>query len=610
MYNYAPFSQAFNLDTDTADAKIRMAKEQREQTRQYLEAQIAAQDLVTKWIIDTTYNRMQVKGQVIRGIRSNFEVENYAMPPPDPKHQHKVSVLKTLRGIEQIAALQDLYRGWLPKTPTQLRDELAREPRILDPDQARFARAIRETDRMSDTDSGGESSDHSVDLPKGDTAGDYVPVNEARYSQFEVATIDQMKTEEVFSQRDATLLREYFNRHFAEMMALKEREMKVIADKNERLRYIVNEQNILAELKDCSLDYITVDVMDPEWSPAEKPETIVTVADDEVDAKRYISPSEQLLLDEKAAEEERIRLLQLADDFRLRALMKMMNGVLEVLWEDEIKKTPPEPKCLTEKRPEEYTEEDLKLIKEYNDKIAFLQSERERYKRMLQAEYEKVTNYVETGIERFNHRLSDFLVKKLKVESAIKQEGFKVARNRRTCIQRIQFNRKEVAMEKEVQAKAQEVETLQKEVTALMDRVKECRKAYEAMNNRDRQLERNFKANFEDRSAVIQDLILKAYRKRPRWSQKLIQSPVVLHQMARCCGSDDSKYNLLPQDAAEFLNAMLQLDHSSQAPKALDENIWKNMVKLRSQKLEIEIKLKALALELAEVENTQQDLVW
>lgn len=43
-------------------------------------------------------------------------------------------------------------------------------------------------------------------------------------------------------------------------------------------------------------------------------------------------------MDQKAAEEERLRLLQLSDDFRQRALMKMMYGVLEVLWEDEIKK--------------------------------------------------------------------------------------------------------------------------------------------------------------------------------------------------------------------------------------------------------------------------------
>lgn len=66
-----------------------------------------------------------------------------------------------------------------------------------------------------------------------------------------------MKTEEVFSQRDATLLREYFNRHFAEMVALKERQMHVIAEKNERLRHIISEQNILAELKNAPEEFVS-----------------------------------------------------------------------------------------------------------------------------------------------------------------------------------------------------------------------------------------------------------------------------------------------------------------------------------------------------------------
>jgi hypothetical protein len=39
-------------------------------------------------------------------------------------------------------------------------------------------------------------------------------------------------------------------------------------------------------------------------------------------------------------------LLLLADDFRERALMAMMNGVLEVQWEDELRKELPLPKCM------------------------------------------------------------------------------------------------------------------------------------------------------------------------------------------------------------------------------------------------------------------------
>lgn len=60
----------------------------------------------------------------------------------------------------------------------------------------------------------------------------------------------------------------------------------------------------------------------------------------------YISPSLQAILDAEAAEAERIRLLRLADDFRERALMAMMNGVLEIRWEDELKKEVAKPKCM------------------------------------------------------------------------------------------------------------------------------------------------------------------------------------------------------------------------------------------------------------------------
>lgn len=60
----------------------------------------------------------------------------------------------------------------------------------------------------------------------------------------------------------------------------------------------------------------------------------------------YVSPSEQDLLDKRAAEEERIRQLLAADNFRELALIEMMDGMLEVRWEDELKKDVPQPKCM------------------------------------------------------------------------------------------------------------------------------------------------------------------------------------------------------------------------------------------------------------------------
>lgn len=126
-------------------------------------------------------------------------------------------------------------------------------------------------------------------------------------------------------------------------MTQKVKEMSNIKQKNDRLRYIVSELNYFSE------DKISMRIEDPEWKQIENPQLLIDVKDDEVPITPYVSPSEQALLDAKAAEAERIRLLLLADDFRERALMKMMNGVLEVRWEDELKKDVPLPKCMVRK---------------------------------------------------------------------------------------------------------------------------------------------------------------------------------------------------------------------------------------------------------------------
>lgn len=127
--------------------------------------------------------------------------------------------------------------------------------------------------------------------------------------------------------------------------------------------------------------------------------------DHEVKAKPYVSPSQQELLDKQAAEEERIKLLLLADDFRERALMAMMDGVLEVRWEDIIKIDVPKPACMLEKKPEDYTSEDISAVKQYEKDVQFLMEERERYKRMLEAEYGRVMELLNDGIDKFNGKL-------------------------------------------------------------------------------------------------------------------------------------------------------------------------------------------------------------
>lgn len=164
----------------------------------------------------------------------------------------------------------------------------------------------------------------------------------------------------------------------------------------------------------------------------------------ELSVTPYISPEEQVLLDQAAAEAERLRLERLADDFRERALQKMMDGVLEIRWEDEIKKTPDPPACIqSNKDPKDYTPEDLVAIKEYEETLMQLYSERDRYRNMLLDEQAKIDQIMEDQIQKFNLKVGETLMEKIRVEFAIACEDLKLLRNQMFNFERLQYSNKE-----------------------------------------------------------------------------------------------------------------------------------------------------------------------
>ena len=55
-----------------------------------------------------------------------------------------------------------------------------------------------------------------------------------------------------------------------------------------------------------------------------------------------------------------------------------------------------------EKNPEDYNEEDLRTIKDYEEKVAFRLTERERYRKMLEAEFKKLSQTLKVRILRDN----------------------------------------------------------------------------------------------------------------------------------------------------------------------------------------------------------------
>ena len=117
-----------------------------------------------------------------------------------------------------------------------------------------------------------------------------------------------------------------FNKAFQEIFVKKEQEVAKIKEKNKRIRKILQELNL------------PFDIIEPELNSIEKPELVLTVQDEEIKVERYLTAEQQKAAEEKKRLDEERLLRERGNNWRERGLNDMMNGVLEIRREDELKK--------------------------------------------------------------------------------------------------------------------------------------------------------------------------------------------------------------------------------------------------------------------------------
>ncbi|XP_054281216.1 cilia- and flagella-associated protein 43 [Macrosteles quadrilineatus] len=573
----------FDLDTEAREALLADAAAERDKTRRLLEAECRDCQRLAEVIRTNTWDTMAVKSRCIKAMLGDFSVENYGLQPQPPTQEVDLIWECEARKLSLEMSQGDHFEPWFPF-----------------PEEAK---AIGITQSVSspkvDKEDAGEVEKENPYLFFGSSSYQFVEISPLHCSQFEISTSFNSVSEIVMLQKVCEDLRSYFNKLFDEMFVAKEREMLFLADRNSRLRTILSEL-----LVTCNAPMDVAEPVDAEWSQEEKTERIVIIEDNEVPETPYISPSEQDLLDKKAAEEERIRQLLAADNFRELALIDMMDGMLEVRWEDQLKKEIPKPKCLLEKKPEDYSEVDLKAIKDYEEKCRVLASERERYRKMLEIEYKKVENTIQESLARFDSSLFELFQRRLKVDAAMNHEQLKILRIYQLNDDRI---RREIQEREIVQNMAQterETEFAHKQVTLMQEATNECRSNYETLVYKDKALGKRFKQEFINTPAspAIIEQLVKYFRRRPKLQQRATQYPTLLLELARCVVESDNT-SFMPPEFHEFLSAVEALDSPVSAPP-FDETVWATLVRVRRAKIESELKVRAYALELKEAEYT------
>nr|CAH7727119.1 unnamed protein product [Callosobruchus chinensis] len=581
----------FYLDTSTYFQKRNQNKEDCRYMESYLKALIVAQDKVSEHIIKTYWEPMDVKGRLLKGIFVNTMCNLYVLLPPDQEGLKRLAWIEELRKIEKILASHDLFEPWLPLKKDELDENIGTQIK-LPHDYAR----LTEDEYLEESGFAQLPIDTQVAI-MGTVCMLYVERSPAHYKQGFTTTFHQFDLQEKLCEQEIVKLKQRYNSFFNATMELKEKEMDNIKDKHARLRHIISEYNYFSK------DKIYLDIVDPQWSQHEKPWLIMQVLDEEMTITPYVSPSEQAILDGKAAEEERIRLAMLADDFRERALMKMMNGVLEVKWEDELKKDVPKPKCMLEKDPAKFTEEDLRAVRDYEEKVAFLKSERERYKNILDGEFTKIAVSVRDSIRKFNQKVKETVEYKMLIDSGMNHESLRVNRFRDNGDCRITLFGKEVEYRKQIKDSEAIIDRVKESISDLSKEMDECRNNLETLSAKEKILEKAFRRDIQEMSPIVQEFAIKLYKKRPKPTYRMANTAAVLRDLAKCIISQERSLTLTPE-CLDFLNAVDVLDEFVGLPPTIDETTWSIICKHRRLRIEYEVKLRGGQMQISDGEAT------
>lgn len=422
--------------------------------------------------------------------------------------------------------------------------------------------------------------------------------------QFNIWTSDLIaKDENILLQNLVNKLRLYFNKKFDQVFREKERTLELIHQQIARLRHI--QQDLVWP---CNSSYPELTRKEVKWTQEEQVEMILDVLDEELPVEPYISPSEQDIIAQRLAEEERQRLLAVEDNFKERALMEMMDGVLELRWEDQLKQDVPKPQCMTKKTPDKWTDQDLAAVKDYESKVEQMMKDRVRYKVMLHEEWDKLVVKLEESIKEFDDKVFRLYCTKLKVEQAINQEQLKMLRisthSRDSYVlheEYVQLKDSLTFLEQEELPVALSVENQLQIAQA------ECKTNNENFVSKDKAMDKKFKTQLKNEYSNLLskpqlDQMQKQYRKIPEL--KIISCPDVWLEMAQIVVNPKTTSYYLPADAQEVIEGVDILDKQTLQMSNIDMKIVEYVVRNRRLKIESHFKMKAAALELKEADAT------
>nr|DBA30891.1 TPA: hypothetical protein GDO54_006819 [Pyxicephalus adspersus] len=378
--------QEFNLDAEEQERLQAERMQEVEKVRQEIEMENLAKQYLRDVIKKECWDAMAVKGRSIMSFHTDYEVKNYPLKERTAKELEDIARVLKIKKIESI----DLkVRKEIVEVHTRMGSEEDEE--------------VEETLKSQDTTSLiGSLSDQCG----GDTSN--------LYSQLEMHSREEKINQIILLQGIIHNVKTAFNKEFEVICRQKEQEVTRVNERNQRILEIMAELNIQEK------------VLEPKFTDNEKPERALTVEDSEIRVEKFLTAEQKAKAEQQAKEEEEKYLAAKEDDAKQRALNDMMGGVLEVKKEDILRMEVLLPGFLS-KTEAEWNEDEKKQFKEYDKKCKELNEEKDKYRKILEAEMKKIQASIMETTQAFDDVLMRLFEKKVKCEMAIYQEELKIS---------------------------------------------------------------------------------------------------------------------------------------------------------------------------------------
>ncbi|XP_037892462.1 uncharacterized protein LOC119639250 [Glossina fuscipes] len=394
-------------------------------------------------------------------------------------------------------------------------------------------------------------------------------------------------------------LREEFNKKFDNVRKLKSDLIDSILQTNAVLTRNYANQNIMLHLLHMET-FVPAELSVPVWEKDEIVKRIMEVDDSEIKAINRRAKKAEVVA------KKRGRMLLWSVEFWVRALIVMMDGVLEKLWEEEIKKDIPMPEFMFKKQLAEYTLEDQKILRDYEEKVRLLNEDRKKYLRILGENEVKSKELKNTYIMKLNETITDMMITKLKYDFAIKEARLRNLNTKVIYNARLKCMKFLNKYRLDLEDIAYYIEKYERYAELWDSSITFLRGKQDNVIVKERTVERQFKNQFLNAvSPQLTTEMNRAYKKRPKLPPKLMNSVLICKQLSLYINAKPQIRSNFPivKDVLEYLDALKAMDNYAAAPPNVEMKQWEQFTKLRRQKVEAEFRLRAINLQIADAQG-------